>query len=149
MAFVRDKYGSLSSPSYGFIEESMRNQPYSKVVDQLRSVSEDVSEDTDINDDVAFGYLVRKGREQVFVQLSMVGPCSMMRRVKSDGSGEVLDGEKLTPFETEVWNQLSRAGICVLGPKVLTQVIPLNAINSEDGTSTVYNALFSDVEFSS
>ncbi len=73
MDAIEATYGSLSDPSYSFVERAMSAQPYAECVDRLSNLV-DVEDVTDVNDDVSFRYLLSRGPNEWALNLSMVGP---------------------------------------------------------------------------
>jgi hypothetical protein len=147
MVAINNKYGSLESPKYTFVQEAIARKPYSDLVTRLSALADNIKEDTDPNDDVSFGYLLKKGVEQLFLQLSMVGNFAAVQRVHGSGSNELLDpGSARSDFEKSVIGHLKMADLVVLDDALLRTAVPLQLVNTEHDRTTVYQALFSDSE---
>ncbi|HEX5447272.1 MAG TPA: hypothetical protein VFW87_25880 [Pirellulales bacterium] len=147
MAAIAEKYQSLEEPRFEFVADALAERPYSAIVQSLAKLFE-VAEDTDANDDVSFGYLLSKGREHLFLQLSMVGPYAILRRLLADGTTVLLDPDRstLSAFERSVTGVLEQAAMTVLGENALSHPIGLRLFNTTAERVKVYQALFSDAD---
>lgn len=146
-AAIAEKYQSLDEPRFDFVTDALDERPYAAVVRSLSKIS-NVEQDTDTNDDVSFGYLLSDGREQLFLQLSMVGPYATLRRLPADGTAILLDPGRsaLTAYERSVVETLQQAAVTVLGEIALSRSIDLKLFNTATNRVKIYQALFSDIE---
>ncbi|WP_128098456.1 hypothetical protein [Paracidovorax avenae] len=71
---IRKSYHNLQSPDYGFVSAAVNGGKYLKIFNNLSSYG-DLTDVTDLNDDVAFFWLLKPGgyKEGFLVQISMVG----------------------------------------------------------------------------
>ncbi|WP_156957937.1 hypothetical protein [Paracidovorax oryzae] len=71
---IRKSYRDLQSPDYGFVNAAVRGDKYLKIFNNLSSYG-NVTDVTDLNDDVAFFWLLKPEgyKEGFLLQLSMVG----------------------------------------------------------------------------
>jgi len=147
LAAIIEKYQSLDEPRYDFVTDAIAARPYAGVVQTLSEMF-DTKEDTDPNDDVSFGYLVSKGRERLFLQLSMVGPYAALQRLLADGTTVLLDPDRsaLSAFERSVMEVLEQAAMIVLGENALSHPIELRLFNTTAERGKAYQSLFSDTD---
>lgn len=82
---LRRSYGSLSEPKRHFVLSAANRRPFEDVLAEL-SRSYPVDDDTDINCDVCFTFIVR-GEQPLIVKLSMVGPYAVVLSFGADGLG--------------------------------------------------------------
>jgi hypothetical protein len=145
VARCREKYGSLSSPDFSFVEQFAERNPYSHLMGLLVKFV-GVSDDTDTNDDVSFSYLLQKDEQQWSLQLSMVGPYGLLIRV-AEPAGEVLipAGGDLNDVERRIVELLRSEGIQLLDRRILEEPIALRLYNAEPEETRLYQALFADV----
>src|SRR4051812_42240562 len=90
MSAIAERYGSLDAPQYKFVDRLMREQPYKGLEQLLSALADEVHEETDPNDDVAFGYVLKRGKETLFLQLSMIGPYALLQRVRQGNRNELV-----------------------------------------------------------
>ncbi len=132
---IAERYGSLNSPAFFFVEEQLRKEPYAALIMELagRFAVRDV---TDPNEDVSFNYEVLDGDQQVWrLELSMIGPYAFV----------VNATEKCDQEEREFLNRvLARFHITELDQSVLETPIALKLHYTEPEDVSLYHALFSD-----
>jgi len=75
-------YGSVDKPDWGFVNDVVARSPYGPLFDEL-ALRFSVEDDTDINCDVSFTFLVTAERV-LSLKLSMVGPYAVLLAVPSD-----------------------------------------------------------------
>lgn len=142
VARVSEKYGSMDEPNWGFVATAIKEKPYRQFIASLEDLGE-ISEDTDENDDVSFGYYIKTGAQLHSLRLSMVGPYAMLIQARP---GALVSGAGvcLSTQCAELCERLANAGITLLDAADLTRSIPLRL---EDGTAcTVFRALFIDTD---
>jgi hypothetical protein len=76
-------YGSLTTPNWAFVNDAVSRDPYGELARELVGFG-DVADDTDVNYDVSFTYIVRRPRRPIVVRLSMVGPYALVLAVADD-----------------------------------------------------------------
>jgi hypothetical protein len=145
IARCQEKYGSLSSPDFSFVKQSVERNPYSGLMGQLVKFLE-VIDNTDTNDDVSFGHLLQKNERQWSLQLSMVGPYGLLMRV-AEPSGEILTSASrgLSDVERRIVDLLRLEGVQLLDRQTLEEPIALRLNNAEPEETRLYQALFTDV----
>ena len=139
VAAIKDAYGSLEAPDFGFVDEAVEYQGYDPVLDQLEE-SFEILETTDAEEDIAFTYLVSEGSEDLGLWLSMVGPYALLQRVGEDHV-EILR-EPYSEAEEDVLATLADHGITVVPEALLGHTIKMNLPDAADGKVTLYQALF-------
>jgi hypothetical protein len=145
---IRSVYGSFENPDFHFASEALRRRPYEQVVSQLERIFK-AEEDTDVNDDVSFGYVLRShGQREWVLRLSMVGPYAVVLRLSGNGPAEVVSpgAPTLEEQELKLLQVLSAQGIQVLSQDELMRPVPLSLYNTNPGNVRIYQALFSDTD---
>ncbi|WP_372346882.1 hypothetical protein [Streptomyces sp. KL116D] len=135
---------SLVTPRRAFALTATRRQPYRDLVEDLAGIA-DLTDDTDINCDVCFSYVVGS-RPPYFIRLSMVGAYAAFARVNPSGGAEfIFPGEApLSEYERDVLRLFEVRRIRVLSRDQLNAAIDLKLPEIEH--VKVYNALFSPEE---
>jgi len=145
---IQSIYKSLEHPDFHFVAESLRRQPYDITIKQIKQTFE-MEEDTDANDDVSFGYLLRSTDQQEWIlRLSMVGPYAVVLRLSEGELPEVIFPGKhsLTGQELKLFQLLSAQGIRVLSQAELMHPVALTLYNTDPSNVRLYQALFSDTD---
>ncbi|HEY0607521.1 MAG TPA: hypothetical protein VGD58_31675, partial [Herpetosiphonaceae bacterium] len=88
LSHITTTYRSLENPYFFFVNEIVANQPYKALLSHIQEIF-DVEEDTDLNVDVSFQYVLSRDQKLWSLQLSMLGPYAAIWRVV--GYGEVLE----------------------------------------------------------
>ncbi len=144
---IEERYGSLASPRFSFVREAMAANPYASVV---RRIEERFAceEDTDPNDDVSFGYVLRDPSGVWVLRLSMIGPYAVLMRQRRDGSVEVVAPGTAVASESErqLMHLLADAGVVVVDRRTLLEPVQLALSNTEPNRVRVYQALFTDTD---
>jgi hypothetical protein len=145
MRTIEGSYGSLSEPSYSFVEEKIAARPYAELIDELSRFVR-VEETTDANDDVSFRYLLTQGQDKWALNLSMVGPYGLLMRLSGGGPPEVIT--ELSPAdasrEADLLALIERTGVQLLSRETLEKTIPLRRPGEEAEVTNLYQALISD-----
>jgi len=149
---IERTYRSYESPEFFFVS------PYKHLVQKISACFQ-VEEDTDPNDDVSFGYLLRakyrsgaKRDQQWLLRLSMVGPYAVLFRLLHTETGvptvisytePVLSELECSPWEKYLLNTLSLLGICLMDRQSLMQPVPMILFKAEpektpNGTNSTY-----------
>lgn len=144
---IHEKYGSLAKPYFHFVQEAKLLPSHQELVNEL-SKKFSITEDTDTNYDVSFGFILRRENEDTrVIRISMVGPYCMLLSVKDDGTCMLVDPSTSTsPVDRELIGLLSAAGLQVLDEKTLLVPVDLVLLNTEPGDSRVFQALFTDTD---
>lgn len=142
---IKSRYGSLSEPSYAFVEEAVAARPYAALIDALSRFVR-VEETTDSNDDVSFRYVLEQGRDEWALNLSMVGPYGLLMRVAGGEGAEVIAGQPAagSTREAELLALIERSGIQLLSRETLERDVPLRRPGDEAEPTSLYQALISD-----
>lgn len=77
MAALRACYGSLDEPDFHKVSETLESNPYRPLVESLRSSGIEVTDTTDLNDDVSVHLVLDRSGDQGGLALSGV---VLMRR---------------------------------------------------------------------
>ncbi|MBP2337987.1 hypothetical protein JOF41_004165 [Saccharothrix coeruleofusca] len=140
--YLRQSYGDLSSPQRRFALEMANRQPFEGIAHELAEVGP-VADDTDINCDVCFTYIVHAERP-LSVKLSMVGPYAVVLSSALDGQrGTVLVPARPptgTP-EARVMSVVAAHGFVIVPDEHLEARVPL-AVGEGRDEVTLYAALF-------
>lgn len=82
---VIESYGSFENPKYFFTHQWFKEQKYP---DMLEFIKENYlfSEDTEPNTDISYGFILKKGKDEAVLQVSLVGPYFYLASILSDGS---------------------------------------------------------------
>lgn len=142
---IRQRYRSLESPDFSFVEQALAKRPYQTMMSILQQRFQ-VEEDTDPNDDVSFGYVLTRGQQRWILRVSMLGPYAVLLRLDAADNAALIDPAttELSALEKELVATLADHGIHVLGLEVLLQPVPLQLFNTEPENTRVYQALFTD-----
>lgn len=146
MASIVQAYGSLEDPTFFFVSSAVDDDPYRAIVDRLEQTFE-VEEDTDPDDDVSFGYLLRRGSRDWVLRLSMVGPYGMLLR-DPEGRPEVVTGVvgPRSDDEAAIVRVVREGGVTLLGSDALAESVPLRLLDADED-ALLYQALFTETDF--
>lgn len=124
---LEKKYGSIQTPNYSFVLDEVERNPYRSVfLGFCKRFS--VSQDTDENNDVSFGYLLSNSSGVKFsARISMVAPFAYISRISADGtvSKPIARTSAKDSIELELIELIESQGIHLLDAK--TMEIPLPA----------------------
>ncbi len=142
---IEERYGSLSQPSYAFVQEAIAAQPYAQLIDEVSRLA-DLEETTDANDDVSFRYVLVQRGDAWALDLSMVGPFGLLMRLPRQGPQEVITGRASTEStpEADLVALIERAGVYLLSREMLEREIPLRRPGDEGDVARLYHAVISD-----
>ncbi len=141
------KYGSLEEPRFDFVTEALAARPYASLLEELAS-SLAVEEDTDPNDDVSFGFVLRRADRTWILRLSMVARVAMLLRTRA-GALEVVSrasGQAPDADEGAVLDRLEKHGVRALSREELEVPLPMQLFNVGPEECRVYQAFFSDTD---
>lgn len=142
---VQKAYEDVSAPRRAFVTAAELRQPYQALRADLATVVSELTDDTDVNCDVCFSYLLASSGLH-FVRLSMVGPYAAVARLESDGAPEYITPGRgaRSEVERDVFRLLESHGLQVLSESQLGTDIGLTLPDVRQ--AKVYNALFSPEE---
>lgn len=146
-ADVLSAYGSFENPHFGFVEASVKSQPYRLLVTDLKEVFV-LTEQTELNNDVSFVYYLQCHDTTLTLYLSMVGRYAFVRRIVGGHFDACItsDKQELTALEKTLLRLLLKHGIRVLSEDTLTSEIDMNFLDVSNGKTTIARALFTDDE---
>ena len=144
---LRTFFGSLNCPNFSKVQEYYERNPHRMVITQLMHhfVVEDA---TDLNTDIAvvLSLVPFKNKDEKFrIELSLVDKFVALFVVENESSIVVTDRNRNNSECVTILKLLEKENYILIPKEILTSQIPFNRPNS-NGNSTVYNALFSDVE---
>lgn len=152
---IEHTYRSFSSPEFFFVSDALQKRPYKCLIEEIGGCFH-VEEDTDPNDDVSFGYLLRakyptgvKRDQEWLLRLSMVGPYAVLFRfLDTETEPTLISYTELVLSEPEqcLVKTLSLNGICLMDRQSLMQSIPMTLFNAEPEKTYVYHSLFTDTD---
>ncbi len=145
MTALEASYGNLAQPDSQKVYITMESPSHRQVVEELRAKGIDVSETTDLNDDVATHLNACQNGDEVGLALSGVGQFAALRHQGSTSRPDwIMQSEKApTALATLVAKIVEGAGFTLLGRDTVMQTV---AMNRTDGTTeaTLYQVLFTD-----
>lgn len=130
---LEKKYGSIQSPKYSFVFHEAEGKPYRSVSLGLHKRFS-VSEDTDLNSDVSFGYLLSTTAGVEFlVRISMVAPFAYISRMRADGtvSTPIVRKSVKDIVELELIELIELQCIHVLDAKTMEIFLPAGHKNAK------------------
>ncbi|MCC9312499.1 hypothetical protein LN042_36530 [Kitasatospora sp. RB6PN24] len=141
-----EAYGDVDHPRRSFVRTVARQEPYRDAVSELSASSPTLVDDTDVNCDVAFSYIIETPDGPLFLRLSMVGPYAMFARDRDGALGHVIASESdcTSDLERDVVRALLRHGIMLLSEAQLVAPAELNLPDLDQ--VSVYSALFAPEE---
>ena len=144
---IISKYQSMEYPDFSFVSEAVLSSPYQEVIRQIER-SFQVTEDTDPNDDVSFGYLLSKGEKQWLLRISMIEKCAVLFRIYNSNNVEVVSKitQSLSESEIELMSILLNNEIDLMDGETLELQIPMRLFNTATENTRVYQALFTDTD---
>lgn len=138
-------YGSLDEPDFRKVYETLREGLYQGVIESLRSSGIEVTDTTDLNNDVSFQLVLDRSGDQVGLALSGVGPFAAVihQKLGESYSWVTQSEEAPTPLAATVVQTVQQAGFRLLDRNLVSQPI---AMSWYDGSTevTLYQALFTD-----
>jgi hypothetical protein len=148
LSYIINRYKSMDEPNFSFVQYEFEKKPYKTIIDIL-SENYEITETTDLNDDVSFGYLLSKDLQQWFLQISMVGPFVALFNLNK--CGKVLriltnDNKDIGGNDTDIISVLLNKDLTLLDKKILEYPVPLKLFNTDVENVKVYQALFTDVD---
>jgi DNA mismatch repair ATPase MutS len=146
LSTIRDRYKSLQTPEFGFVAEVIGQQPYQQLVNALR-IHFTITEETEPNDDVSFGYLLEREAKRWLLRISMVAPYAVLMRLETNNLTTLVnDYAGLQPEEILIRDALRQYNIEWLNRERLESRINLVLFNTDAENTRIYQALFSDTD---
>ena len=145
MSALKASYGDLSQPDFRKVYSGLENSAYRQVTEELRAEGIEVTDATDLNDDVAIHLDVDQGDQGGWVALSGAGPFAAL--IWQDSNRQYLwvtqSDKAPSPLAALVANAVERAGFKLLSRDTAAHKI---SMSRADGSTeaTLYQALFTD-----
>jgi hypothetical protein len=138
-------YGSVERPNWSFVNDVVSRNPYDGLTEELARFGH-LEDDTDVNCDVSFTYLVRRRQRPISVRLSMVGPYALLLVATSDHPDGPLDvistvDDAGSQDERAIVELLDQQGFKVMSGETLERTIRFSLNNEQ--VAPLYRALFS------
>jgi len=133
------RYRDFADPWHGWVMPAYEAAPYKAIVEDIALLGAEVSDNTDLNYDVACSYFVRRGGVLVVAELSLVGPYAVVLDVEAVGP----EGQA-TSLAQDVLGVLRAHGLHVMSPDVLRTPVNMPFVNVGPGQGTLYQALIAD-----
>ena len=147
LAALHACYGSLVSPDFQKVYETIETPTYQTLVECLLSGGIDIRNTTDLNDDVSLFLALRQTADRAILALSGVGLFAALIHLDSAGRYSwVTEPEGApSPLTKTVAHIVQRAGFALLDRALVSQTIPMTWY--DDSTEvTLYQALFTDTD---
>lgn len=148
---ICDKYKSLESPDFSFVEQIVSTNPYAEITQYYKQIGFFLEEDTDTNDDVSFGYLLKKENKQWILRLSMVGSYAVLLELDDPINPQLVKVVSrvkypLSNLEQQIVTVLEEHGIELMTQDILSIPIALSLFNTDLENTRIYQALFTDTD---
>lgn len=138
-------YGSLDEPNFRKVSNAIRGGLYHNVIKSLQEIGAEITETTDLNDDVSVRLALDRAGDHVSLSLSGVGlfAAVLHRNPKGQYSWVTHPEKAPTLFSATVARIVQQAGFQLLDRSLVSQSI---ATNWWDGSTevTLYQLLFTD-----
>jgi len=144
-AAVLAKYGSYSSPTFFFQRIEVDRDDYKAVMADVRKIF-DVREDTDLNIDVCFVFMLKADARRWVLSMSMVGPYAAVFRGIGDCGVSLVDTPSDDSLERDLFDILRKYSVDVLPRDVLETPCPLRLGYVRPPETLIYHALFTDTD---
>ena len=145
MAALRACYGSLDEPNFHKISETLKNNPYRSLVEQLRASKVQITDTTDLNNDVSIRLVLDRSGDQVGLALSGVGPyAAILCQDATERYSWITKPQNApTPLAVLVAQVVQGAGFKLLDRSLVGRTVKMNWYDGSE-KATLYQALFSD-----
>ena len=147
MTSLRACYGSLDGPNFRKVSETLRSGPYLPLVESLRSSGIEITDTTDLNNDVSVRLVLDRSGKQVGLALSGVGPYAAL--ICWDAAKRYSWVTQLenapTPLAALVAQTVQHAGFQLLDRSLVCRTIRMNWYDGSEEV-TLYQALFTDTD---
>lgn len=149
---IRDRvvaaYGSLEDPNWFFVRRQWNADPYGAVRDEIAQRLR-LRDDTDLNYDRSFVWLVDTADGGRVVRVSMVGPYAVVLTCRKWplGCDVIVPGREVDNDDRTITAILVKHELLVLDAETLSSPMPLHGLlNVAPNECKVYHALFEDAE---
>ncbi len=146
LSLIKNKYRSLRNPNFSFVQQAVRQKPYQALIESITN-SFSVTEDTDENDNVSFGFILRTTTATLILRISMLGPYYILLKTTRTGSCFLIKPTSyLSSAEQQLIDLLSEKGLHMLDEGLLLQPINLTLSNTQAKNTYIFQALFTDTD---
>ena len=147
MAALRACYGSLDEPNFHKVSETLKSGPYRPLVELLRSSGIQITDTTDLNDDVSIHLVLDRSGDQVGLALSGVGPyAALLCQDAAERYSWVTQPQNApTPLAALVAQAVQGAGFELLDRGFVSRTIKMSWHDGSEEV-TLYQALFTDTD---
>lgn len=137
-SYVIDAYGGFDSPNYAFVHSWCESSKYPEVADLLKEHYR-VTEDTEPNTDVSYGYVVTDASGAFVLRVSFVGPYFYISAILPDGTLAAPNKNLLLGGHGDVLcKQMEPLGFVFTPSEVLRRTVDFG-----EGPTSVYAILYS------
>ena len=145
MTALRACYGSLDEPNFHKVSEVLKSDPYRPLVELLRSSGIQVTDTTDLNNDVSVRLVLDRSGDQVGLALSGVGPyAALLYQDAAERYSWVTQPQNApTPLAALVAQAVQGAGFELLDRSLASRTIRMNWYDGSE-EAALYQALFTD-----
>jgi len=140
------KYKSFDKPDFQFVSKAVDENPYANIVQEISNIV-DVNENTDINDDVCFSYLLKYKNNMWALQFSMIGLFGVFMRVNNNCNTLLTQLTENGIIENQIIDNLLNNHIQLLDQELLEMPVNISLFNTESDNTKIYQMLFSDMDF--
>ena len=121
-------YGSLDEPNFRKVSATLRSDPYRPLVEALQSSGIEITDTTDLNDDVSVHLILDRSGDQLGLALSGVGPyAALLHQDAAERYFWVTQPENaLTPLAALVAQTAQRAGFQLLDRRLVSRKIKMS-----------------------
>ena len=143
MTTLGECYGSLDEPNFRKVTEKLRSDPYHPLIEALRSSGIEITDTTDLNDDVSIRLVLDRSGDQLGLALSGVGPyAALLHQDAAERYHWVTQPENApTPLAALVAQTVQRAGFKLLDRRLVSRTIKMSRYDGSEEV-TLYQALF-------
>jgi hypothetical protein len=141
---IKEKYLSLDEPDFSFVNKAVRDNMYRFIIEKLANIF-DVTEVTDLNDDVCFRYVLKKDSQSWVLEISMLGPYAVIIKTTAEMNYLLVEAPEMSKYENQIVSALNLGAIVLLKKMQLEEQCNLKLFNTGSEKTCIYQALFSDV----
>lgn len=138
-------YGSLEEPNFRKVTAALKGGLYPDVIESLRGIGADITDTTDLNDDVAIHLALDRAGDQVGLALSGVGLFAAVLHQDAEARYSWVTHPEKAPtlLAATIARIVQQAGFQLLDRSLVSQSV---ATNWWDGSTevTLYQLLFTD-----
>ena len=144
---LRACYGDLDEPDFHKVTEALTSGPYCPLIELLRSSGIEITDTTDLNDDVSVHLVLDRSGNWVGLLLSGVGPYAAL--LHQDAAGRYVwvtqPGSAPTPLAALVAQAVQGASFALLDRSLVSRRIRMGWYDGSEEV-TLYQALFTDTD---